>query len=65
MADGVQIEGGIYVSGDFTFNGTNAATYPAGYYELKINAMPYCYPVVIAYPQPSTRRAALSRGEQY
>lgn len=57
QADGIQIEGGLYVSGDFEFNGNNftdPATYPAGYYELKINALPYCFPAIIAYPEPSS-----------
>lgn len=56
-ADGLYIEGGLFVSGDFSFNGrafTNPTTYPAGYYELSINALPYCFPALIAYPEPST-----------
>lgn len=60
-ADGIQIEGGMYMSGDFDFTGNNfsdPSTYPAGYYELKINALPYCYPAIMAYPEPTSGTVA-------
>lgn len=56
-ANGLQIEGGVYASGGFEFNGpgfTNPTTNPAGYNELQINALPYCFPALIGYPEPST-----------
>lgn len=57
-ADGLQLEGGIYVSGDFEFNGPafSAALHPAppAYYQLEINALPYCLPAIVAYPEPAT-----------
>lgn len=56
-ADGIYIEGGIYVTGDFSFDGrafTSPAANPAGYDQLHINAMPYCYPAILAYNQPSS-----------
>ncbi len=57
-ADGINIEGGMYVSGDWSFHGPtyNAATTPAppDYYQLRINALPYCLPAVMAYNQPAT-----------
>lgn len=60
-ADGLQIEGGLYVSGDFSFNGpgfTSPAAVPAGYNQLMIDATPYCYPAVVAYNQPSSGTVA-------
>jgi Tfp pilus assembly protein PilX len=57
-ADGLNIEGGMYVSGDFdaagpTFNATNHPA-PPDWYQFKINGLPYCFPALIAYPQPSS-----------
>lgn len=56
-ADGLYIEGGIYVTGDFSFDGrafTSPAENPAGYDQLHVNALPYCYPAILAYNEPST-----------
>jgi hypothetical protein len=56
-ANGLHIEGGIYVSGGFDFNGpgfTNPNTNPVGYNELEINGLPYCFPALIDYPEPGT-----------
>ena len=58
-ADGLYIEGGIYVSGDFDFDGPdflNAVPQyppPPDYYMLSINALPYCFPALIVYEEPS------------
>ena len=46
-----------FASGGFEFNGkgfTDPATYPVGYHQLSINALPYCFPAVIGYTQPTT-----------
>jgi Tfp pilus assembly protein PilX len=57
-ADGFYLEGGMYVSGTWNFDGPtyNAATTPAppDYYQLHINALPYCLPAIVAYAQPSS-----------
>jgi hypothetical protein len=57
-ADGFNLEGGMYVSGDWSFNGPEykAANHPAppDWYQLRINALPYCLPAIIAYPEPSS-----------
>jgi hypothetical protein len=59
QADGISIEGGIYITGDFDYDGANmvlaANGYPAppDYYMLRINALPYCYPALLAYSQPT------------
>ena len=57
-ADGFYLEGGIYVSGNFRFNGPSydGTLYPAppDYYSLRINALPHCFPVIVAYPEPAT-----------
>ena len=55
-ADGLHIEGGIYTSGDFSFSGrvfTAPARHPEGYDQLRINALPYCLPAIIAYGEPT------------
>ena len=58
-ADGLYIEGGIYVSGDFDFDGPdfmNAVPQyplPPDYYMLSINALPHCFPALIVYEEPS------------
>jgi hypothetical protein len=57
-ADGFNLEGGMYVAGDFSFNGPtfNPALhpYPPDWYQFRINALPYCYPAIIAYPEPTS-----------
>ena len=57
-ADGLNLEGGMYVSGDWSFNGPAyiSGTHPAppDWYQMRINALPYCLPAIIAYPQPSS-----------
>ena len=57
-ADGFNLEGGIYATGDFSFNGPafNAALHPAppDYYQMRINALPYCFPAIMAYNEPAT-----------
>jgi hypothetical protein len=57
-ADGINLEGGMYVSGDWSFNGPQyiAANHPAppDWYQMRINALPYCFPAIISYPQPSS-----------
>jgi hypothetical protein len=57
-ADGFDLEGGIYVSGNFTFNGPSydSTLYPAppDYYSLRINALDHCFPVIVTYPEPSS-----------
>jgi cytoskeletal protein CcmA (bactofilin family) len=58
-ADGIFIEGGIYVSGSFDFDGPdfmNAVPQyplPPDYYMLSINALPHCYPALLVYEEPS------------
>lgn len=56
-AHGFHLEGGIYTSNSFTFNGPDnwqfRSGYPNGYYEININALPYCYPAIISYSQPA------------
>jgi len=57
-ADGFSLEGGMYVTGDIalngpTFNGTLHPS-PPDWYQFKINGLPYCFPAMIAYPEPST-----------
>jgi len=53
-ADAFHLEGGIYVSGTFDFRPSDAPTGAdiADHYALRINALPYCYPALITYPQP-------------
>jgi len=54
-SDGLHIEGGIYTSGDFTFEGIvyqSPERGPEGYDQLRINALPYCLPALIAYSEP-------------
>jgi cytoskeletal protein CcmA (bactofilin family) len=57
-ADGINLEGGLYASGDVSIDGPvyNAALQPPppDWYQVRINALPYCYPAIIAYPEPST-----------
>jgi len=56
-ADGLKIEGGLYISGNFAFNGKSFASpgsYPPAYNELTVNALPYCFPALMAYPEPSS-----------
>jgi len=58
-ADGLYIEGGIYVSGNFDFDGPdfqNAVPQyplPPDYYMLSINALPHCFPALLVYAEPS------------
>ncbi|RMG48257.1 MAG: hypothetical protein D6718_02085 [Acidobacteria bacterium] len=58
QADGFHIEGGIYATGSMSFNGPayDPAIHPPtpDWYQFKINALPYCYPALVAYPEPST-----------
>jgi len=60
QADALFIEGGIYITGTFDFDGPDfpAATpqypLPPDFYALKINALPYCYPALLAYEEPAT-----------
>ena len=66
QADAVYIEGGIYISGNFDYEGPNfvdpspnpAYPLPPKYYMLSINALPYCYPALVAYEQPSSGSVA-------
>jgi hypothetical protein len=54
-ADGLHIEGGLYTAGDFTFEGQRFQSperHPEGYEQLRINALPYCYPAIVAYSEP-------------
>lgn len=55
-ADGFSIEGGIYAAGNISFNGPpyDPARHPAppAWYQIRINALPYCFPALIAYRQP-------------
>jgi len=57
-ADGINLEGGMYVSGDVAFDGPsyNSILQPAppDWYQVRINALPYCLPAILAYPQPAT-----------
>lgn len=57
-ADGFHLEGGIYATGDVEFMGPpyDSAIHPAppDWYQFKINALPYCYPAIIAYNQPAS-----------
>ncbi len=56
-ADGLNLQGGIYTSGDASIDGPlfNAALHPSppDWYQVRINALPYCFPALIAYAQPS------------
>ena len=58
VAHGFNLEGGIYTSGNFQFNGPeyNTTDYPPppGWYEFRVNALPYCFPAIVAYPEPSS-----------
>ena len=60
QADGLFIEGGLYITGSFDFDGPNFQTAspayptPPDYYMLSINALPYCFPALIAYEHPSS-----------
>jgi len=55
-ADGFDIEGGIYATGTISFNGPtfDPARHPAppAWYQFRINALPYCYPALVAYQEP-------------
>ena len=59
-ADGIFIEGGLYVTGDFDFDGPDmvnavpAYPLPPDYYMLSINALDYCYPALLVYEEPSS-----------
>jgi cytoskeletal protein CcmA (bactofilin family) len=57
-ADGLDLEGGLYASGDVSIDGPvfNGALQPSppDWYQVKINGLPYCFPAIIAYPEPST-----------
>ena len=52
----------MYVSGDVSIDGPafDAALHPSppDWYQVKINALPYCFPAIIAYPQPSSGTVA-------
>ncbi len=56
-ADGLNLQGGMYVTGNVAIDGPNfdATKHPAppDWYQVRINALPYCFPAIIAYPQPS------------
>jgi hypothetical protein len=60
QADGLYIEGGIYITGEFDFDGPDfpaaSPQYPPApdYFALSINALPYCFPALMAYEQPSS-----------
>jgi len=47
----------MYVTGNVAINGLpfDATKHPAppDWYQVRINALPYCLPAIIAYPQPS------------
>jgi len=62
IADGFDLEGGIYASGNFEFHGPeyDPTYYPAppDYYSLRINALDYCLPAIVTYPQPTTGTVA-------
>jgi len=57
-ADGFQLEGGIYATGDIELHGPmyNPAIHPAppAWYQFKINALPYCLPALVAYGEPTS-----------
>ena len=60
-ADGLVIEGGLYATGNVFFNGRSfhdPESYPAGYNELTIDALPFGYPALIAYPEPASGSVA-------
>jgi cytoskeletal protein CcmA (bactofilin family) len=56
-ADGLNLQGGMYVTGTVAIDGPvfDATKHPAppDWYQVRINALPYCLPAIIAYPQPS------------
>jgi hypothetical protein len=58
-ADGFYLEGGIYVTGEFDFDGPdfqNAVPQyplPPDYYMLHVNALPHCYPALLVYDEPA------------
>ncbi len=60
QADGLFIEGGIYITGSFDFDGPDfqnaspAYPVPPDYYMLSINALPYCFPALVAYQHPTS-----------
>src|SRR5262249_21243506 len=51
------LEGGIFAAGDISLNGPSfdPAIHPAppSWYQFKINALPYCFPALVAYHQPT------------
>jgi hypothetical protein len=55
-ADGFNLEGGIYASGQISLNGPafDASRHPAppAWYQFRINGLPYCLPALVAYEQP-------------
>lgn len=58
-AHGFSLEGGMFVTGNMEYVGpdaTNLAAFPNGYptaYDVfSVNALPYCYPAIVAYDQP-------------
>jgi hypothetical protein len=61
-ADGLNLEGGMYVTGNVTITGPSfdATKHPAppDWYQVRINASPYCLPAIVAYPQPSVGTVA-------
>lgn len=56
-ADGFHLEGGIFAAGNLSLNGPtfDPALQPAApsWYQFKINALPYCFPALVAYKQPA------------
>ena len=56
-ADGLNLQGGMYVTGSVGITGPqfDPTKHPAppDWYQVRINALPYCLPAIIAYPQPS------------
>jgi len=60
-AHGFVLEGGMYVSGDWEISEAPFLTAPndympppPDYYSFMINALPYCYPAMLVYPEPSS-----------
>ena len=54
VADGIHLEGGLYVSGSFDFEPAEVpeGAYPKDYDALRVHALPYHFPAIITYPQP-------------
>ena len=61
-ADGLNLHGGMYVTGNVAIDGpffdATKHPWPPDWYQVRINALPYCLPAIIAYPQPPTGTVA-------